>query len=359
MTKRPWSATPSPEDAERPGDVGRERSTTRHARARHDDAPGPTPTPADPRGDRTRPLPGAQAAQPADGPVLVVAARARARRVALAVSGTLIGLGGLAVAGLTSLVVWTHLGQRADERSRWSVAVPFEVRDLLVAWLDTVSVVSIALALLVIAGVALLRRRPVAALGALILVAGANVTTQVLKELIPRPAYGVGPAMNSLPSGHTTVMTSLVLALLLVVPRGLRPLLVCLTSAVATFTGAATILERWHRPSDVIAAFGVCAVWAGLVLGFVALRRRGDPATAARPPAAVRPPRLAARAAVHAAAGMVGAVAIGALLVVGGLVAHGEASNVLVGGVMLTATGLTGALLAALTGLAADALDAS
>lgn len=305
--------------------------------------------PSDPAGDPSGP-------GRIEGGALVVGSRARARRVALSLSTVLVSLGVLAVAGLTMLVVWTHLGQRADERSRWSVAVPDQLRELIVAWLDLVDVGFIVVVLAVVVTVALLLRRFGAALGALVAVAGANITTQVLKDLIPRPEYGVGPAINSLPSGHTTVMTSLALAVLVVAPRPLRPLLVLVTSAVATFTGAATILERWHRPSDVIAAFGVCGVWFGLVLGARALAAGRS---AAAPDAAGSPARLGLRTLAHLLAGVLGALAIGVLLVVGGLVAHGAPSNVLVGAVMLTATGLTGALLAALVGAAADAIDSA
>lgn len=271
----------------------------------------------------------------------------------VALSVLLAVLGALAVAGTTVLVVWTHLGQRADERSRWSIAVPREMRRFITAWLDTVSIEFIVLALAVAVLLALIRRRLGAALAALALVAGANITTQVLKDVIPRPEYGVGPAMNSLPSGHTTVLTSIALALVIVAPRALRPLLVLATTTVATFTGAATILERWHRPSDVIAAFGVCALWAGPALGALAVREIHSRRAAGAPPG----PGVGRRFAVHLCAGVVGAVLVGAVLVVGGLVSQGAPLDVAVGGVMLTATGLTGALLAALVGTISDAVE--
>lgn len=261
-------------------------------------------------------------------------------------------LGVATLAAATVLVVWTKPGQRADERSRWSVAVPPEMRETISAWLGTVSVGSIVAVLLLVLLVGVLRRSLGLALGAVALVGGANVTTQLLKELIPRPAYGVGPLGNSLPSGHTTAWTSLGLALLLVAPRPLRPLLVLVASAVATFTGASTVLERWHRPSDVIAAFGVCAIWAGATL-WVLLRRRERTARGRE----VGRARMWRRLALHLGAGILGAVLVGVLLIVGGLVAHETPSNVVVGAVMLTATGVTGAILAALVGTLADEYD--
>lgn len=319
-----------------------------------------------------------EGSDPAGRPQAAPARRRRGpHRAVVSLSALLIVLGGLTVAGLTMLVVWTHVGQRADERSLWSVAVAGRLRSYVTAWLDVVSVQFIVSALGLAVILALARGRPGAALRAIALVAGANITTQVLKAAIPRPEYGVGPAMNSLPSGHTTVMTSLVLALLIAAGRPLRPVLVLLTSAVATFTGAATVIERWHRPSDVIAAFGVCAAWAGIVLllGLIPGRRAWggfggrDPARGADgrrhsrtgrpgPQSAQSPrPRSGARIVGYTAAGLLGAAGVGVLLVVGGLVAHGEPSNVLVGAVMLTATGLTGVLLAVLVATTLDALD--
>lgn len=270
----------------------------------------------------------------------------------IALSGVLTALGALALVATIVLVVWTRLGQRADERSRWSIGVPEQMSALVVNWLDTVSVSFVIVGLAVAVVLALVRRRLGAGVAAAVLVAGANITTQVLKEVIPRPEYGVGPAMNSLPSGHTTVMTSLALALVIVAPRVLRPLLVVATSAVATFTGAATILERWHRPSDVIAAFGVCAIWAGIALVVLA-------AQSARRRARTLEPAPTTRFGLHLGAGVVGAVLVGAGLIVGGLVSHGTPADVLVGGVMLTATGLTGALLAALVAAICDGSEPS
>lgn len=262
------------------------------------------------------------------------------------------GLGAATLAAATVLVVWTKPGQRADERSRWSVAVPPEMRETIGTWLNTVSVGSIVATLVVVLAIGVIRRRLPLALAAVVLVAGANVTTQILKGVIPRPSYGVGPLGNSLPSGHTTAWTTLGLALLLVAPRPLRPVLVLVASAVATFTGASTVLERWHRPSDVIAAFGVCAIWSGVLL-WALLRRRADV------PQPLLPGRvgMGGRLALHLGAGILGAILVGVILIVGGLVAHETPTNVIVGAVMLTATGVTGAILAALVGTLADEYD--
>lgn len=271
------------------------------------------------------------------------AGRSEVRRVG-ALAPTLVGLGAACVVVAVVGVVWTHLGQRADERSRWSIALPDETRAAVMDWLDLVSVPFVAVGMIAAVVLALVQGRVRRAAAAALLVAGANVTTQVLKAGIPRPFYGIG-SDNSLPSGHTTVLVSLSLAAILVLPRPLRAPAVFLASAVGTFTGAAVVVERWHRPSDVVAAFGVCGLWAGLALLVAGAVHVGR----------VRPAR---RFWLHLACGLVGAAVVGALLVAGGLVAHGETTNVLVGGVMLTVLGLSSALLCALVAVGADSRDA-
>ncbi|MDY6055207.1 phosphatase PAP2 family protein [Micrococcus sp.] len=105
------------------------------------------------------------------------------------------------------------------------------------------------------------RRR---ALTALTVLAGANLTTQVLKAMLPRPDLANGvpwTAGNSLPSGHMTLAVSAAAAALLLAPARLRPALAVLGAALAAFTGAAAYLAAWHRPSDMVAAALVGAAW--------------------------------------------------------------------------------------------------
>ena len=94
-----------------------------------------------------------------------------------------------------------------------------------------------------------------------------NVTTQLLKHaVLTRPDFGLG-TLNSLPSGHTTVVASAVGASLLVAPRLWRPVIAVLGGFATTLTGASTIVAGWHRPSDVIAALAVSLIWtAGVAL---------------------------------------------------------------------------------------------
>ncbi|MER5702767.1 phosphatase PAP2 family protein [Micromonospora sp. NPDC002296] len=134
--------------------------------------------------------------------------------------------------------------------------------------LNTMSAVSLLVATAVIGFIALIRRRVALAITATLLIAGANVSTQLLKHFLVRPEYGIDPeravAGNSLPSGHTAVAASVALALILVLPRTVRVLGAFVGVGYAAVAGVATLSAGWHRPSDAMAAFLVVGAWAAL-----------------------------------------------------------------------------------------------
>ncbi|MFC0098759.1 phosphatase PAP2 family protein [Micromonospora marina] len=141
--------------------------------------------------------------------------------------------------------------------------------------LNAMSVVSLLAATAVIGFIALIRGRKALAVTATLLIAGANVTTQLLKYYLVRPDFGIDPeraaAGNSLPSGHTAVAASVAVALILVLPRKLRVAGAFLGAGYAAAAGVATLSAGWHRPSDAVAAYLVVGAWAaaaGLVLLF-------------------------------------------------------------------------------------------
>ncbi len=135
------------------------------------------------------------------------------------------------------------------------------------------------------------RRREVVV--AAIVVAGANLTTQVLKAVLEHARWkafehGIElPWPNSFPSGHTTAAASIAVALLLVAPARHRlvaaPVGVALTAAV----GLSVVVLAWHYPSDVLGALLVVGVWGFAALAYLRLRVERDAAVSAR----VRPRR--------------------------------------------------------------------
>jgi hypothetical protein len=105
---------------------------------------------------------------------------------------------------------------------------------------------------------------------------GANVATQILKDLLPiRPYRGVETLeLNSLPSGHTTMAASAAAAVFLMVSPRWRPLAGYLGGTFAVATGVSTLINQWHRPADVVAAFLVVGTFM-LPAGWLIIRKGG------------------------------------------------------------------------------------
>jgi membrane-associated phospholipid phosphatase len=148
--------------------------------------------------------------------------------------------------------------------------------------LSAVTLLSLAAATIAIGMIALMRGRAMLAAVATLLIAGANLTTQLLKYLIERPDFGVdlarAAAGNSLPSGHTTMAASVAVAVVLVLPPSMRGLAGLAGAGYAALAGVATMSAGWHRPSDAVAALLIVGVWAavGGLLLVIADRRRPD-----------------------------------------------------------------------------------
>ena len=123
--------------------------------------------------------------------------------------------------------VRTHWGQTLDATamSGRSTLAPRTVpaASRLLGTIDKSSLVLVGGSIVL---VALLRRRPLLALGAAVLIGGAIITTEILKKVVlPRPDLGVVDPLGRLatfPSGHTTVAMSLAMAAMLVAPSRYR-----------------------------------------------------------------------------------------------------------------------------------------
>lgn len=170
------------------------------------------------------------------------------------------------------IFVRTTAGQHLDQAATQHVAASLATRDTVSNLLKEVTVVSVLATLGICVAIAALRRRGVLAVGAVVLVAGANVTTQALKHVVlTRPNLGY-ETVNSLPSGHLTVAASLALAALLVVPRTGRGITAMMGAVSIAFIGVGTVVTTWHRPSDVIGALAVTLAWGAAVLAALSWR---------------------------------------------------------------------------------------
>ena len=137
------------------------------------------------------------------------------------------------------------------------------------AVLGVVSMATLLGGLAAIALIALVRLQRVQGVTAVGLLVAANASTWLLKtHILTRPDLGlseIAPAThNSLPSGHTTAVFSVVVALLVVLPaRAWRPVAIT-GGAAGVVVSLATMSAGWHRAGDSIAAFLVVGAWAGI-----------------------------------------------------------------------------------------------
>ncbi len=135
--------------------------------------------------------------------------------------------------------------------------------------LAQITVISLTAATALVGLIGVLRRQPLLAAAGMSIIVGGQVVTQVLKRFVlPRPklvevtdAY----AHNSLPSGHTTIAMTVLFALILVVPYRLRGIVMLFALPWAVGIGSYTVLAKWHRASDTLAADGIAlAIAAGV-----------------------------------------------------------------------------------------------
>jgi membrane-associated phospholipid phosphatase len=131
---------------------------------------------------------------------------------------------------------------------------------------------------LVGAGRGELRRGIVAAVG----MAAAVVSAELLKWFLPRP--DLAPETNaligsveSLPSGHVTIVMAFTLALFAVSAPCCRRTVIIAGSIVTAIIGVSVILAGWHRPSDVFAGILLAISWYALGQAWMATRRTAVP----------------------------------------------------------------------------------
>lgn len=202
----------------------------------------------------------------------------RRNRTALLVAP---GILGLLAATLFALVYWatvrTEPGRLFGDASlRGAISTHSGLAVAVDRVLDVISVAWLLGGIAIIALIALTRLRRSAGLVAVGIVAAANASTWVLKRyLLPRPDLGLTeltPAThNSLPSGHTTAMFSVVVALLFVVPARSRKGVAIVGGLGTVIIALATMSAGWHRAGDSVAAFFVVDLCAAIAAGAVVL----------------------------------------------------------------------------------------
>ncbi|WP_410628229.1 phosphatase PAP2 family protein [Amycolatopsis sp. cmx-8-4] len=142
--------------------------------------------------------------------------------------------------------------------------------------LSRITLYSLGVAVVLVAVIGLLRRRPDLAVAAAGVIVAGQVVTQGLKRFVlPRPSLVplTGHyADNSMPSGHTTIAMTVLFAALLVVPYRWRGLTMVLLLSWAVGIGAYTVTAKWHRLSDTLAADAIALGLACLASWWLARR---------------------------------------------------------------------------------------
>ena len=123
--------------------------------------------------------------------------------------------------------------------------------------------------------IALLRRRWGLAIGLLVMIPGAILTSELLKPLLqaPRPALGVAntpvAAQGSWPSGHATAAMILAMAFLLASPARWRPYVAVAGMLFALAVSYSVLSLGWHYPSDVLGGMLVASIWTLITVAAV------------------------------------------------------------------------------------------
>jgi membrane-associated phospholipid phosphatase len=165
------------------------------------------------------------------------------------------------------LLVTTRRGQLVEEAARIGSRDAREsLSDLTALMLGVVSVPFLVIVVAAAALVALAQKRWSIAIAAIVVIVGANLTTQVLQSLLVRPVEDASSiANNSFPSGHATVAASIAAAALLVLPVRWRPPVAVLGALLSASMGISTMIGTeigaWHRASDVVAAMLIATLW--------------------------------------------------------------------------------------------------
>jgi membrane-associated phospholipid phosphatase len=174
--------------------------------------------------------------------------------------------------------------------------------------LSRISVLSFAAAIILVALIAIARRRWRLAVVTAVLMAGSVIGAEILKDVLPRPILVEAPSWllpNTFPSGHATIAVASGLGLLVVAPERLRWLVLPIAAVYAAVIAQAIQVAGWHRLSGTLgAAFLVTSVACAVL---VVLAGRGH---VRRSPGGGVHPRI--RAALLVAAGL--AVAASALI---------------------------------------------
>jgi hypothetical protein len=238
--------------------------------------------------EEPRALPGEQGASPAReapasdrpsrhaGPGRLAAWSSRVSPERWFAAAFLVALAALAAVYL--LVVATERGQSIENLAlRGAEFRSVAEREAAIERLAQLSVGLFAASIAIVLLVGLIGRRP--AMGIVVgLVMGASVVaTELLKDVLPRPALVEGPAWllrNSFPSGTAAVAAAMAVGAILMSPDRLRWAVVPIGAAYTAIVADAVQTTGWHRLSDAVG--GVLVVVAVFSAALAVIARAGS-----------------------------------------------------------------------------------
>ena len=195
----------------------------------------------------------------------------------------LVVLGGLALVllGLTYLVmVRTDFGQTFGDSAYLGRLVESKsARETARAILYVITGATIVLMLVVLVVIGLLRRQILVASVAGACFFAAIAAAEVLKRVLPRPEISVLEAstkfegFNTFPSGHATIATGFVIALLFVSSARWRPTVALAGAVWVSLVCSGTLAAGWHRPSDAVGGVALTTGVMGIGGGLLVSRR--------------------------------------------------------------------------------------
>jgi membrane-associated phospholipid phosphatase len=127
--------------------------------------------------------------------------------------------------------------------------------------------------------IALARRRPLLALGALTITVGAIITSELLKSKLglthpTESGYG-SYVRHSWPSGAVAAATALACSLTLVTPPRARRYAAVLGAGFALAVACSVVRLGWHYPSDTVGGVLIALTWAAAVVAALCVYRPG------------------------------------------------------------------------------------
>ncbi len=199
-----------------------------------------------------------------------------ARRLAAASPAWRFGVAAAGSLALFAFVYWGFVLSRPGQRLENLALMGAQLRgdssrEASLTFLNQLSVLSFALAIIGLAVVAALRKRPGFGILVAAIMGGSTLLAEILKELLPRPELVSGPAWilrNDFPSGTATVAAALGIGALLVAPDRLRWVILPIGALFAAVIGQSTQITGWHRMSGAIGAvlLVISVAAAGLLL---------------------------------------------------------------------------------------------